>query len=179
MSMPEEQEAPSRGELLDRLKDLDPLKSQGPLAELAYRRAREALERALEEAAKVRLEALEDARATRERELTLLMESLKALRQSAETQIHNIVAAAEVEANQTRERARAEAERRLEAVRQEAEEISAEAGAIRHAAETRAREVKALEAEFDDLVGRLAERLGITDKPAEGWLVRLFRNDAR
>jgi|SRR5581483_40822 len=170
---------PAGGELLDRLKALDGLQSQGTLAELAYRRAREALEKALEEAGKIRLQALEDARATREREMSLLMESLKALRQSAEVQVQAIIAQAEIEAQQIRERARSDAEAHLEAARREAEDARAEAAALRQAAEARAREVERLEAEFNDLIARLGERIGVTEKPPEGWLGRLFRRSAR
>jgi hypothetical protein len=102
--MQEEQGPTTRSELLERLRNLDALQSQGTLAELAYRRAREALEKALDEAGKIRLEALEDARATREREMTLLMESLRALRLSAEAQIQSVLTSAEAAAQQTRER---------------------------------------------------------------------------
>ena len=56
-----------RRDLREQLKDLEAVQSQGTLAELAYRRSRDALERALEEAGKIRLHALEDARSTRER----------------------------------------------------------------------------------------------------------------
>ena len=56
-----------RSDLLERLRALEGPQSSGSLAELAYRRAREALEHALNEAREVRLQAIEDARATRER----------------------------------------------------------------------------------------------------------------
>mgnify|MGYP001455423940 CR=1 FL=1 len=70
----------------------------GPLAELAYRRAREALERAMAEARAIRLQAITDARTTRERELAALMESMRSLRQSAVAQIEALLQAAEIEA---------------------------------------------------------------------------------
>src|SRR5581483_8164489 len=83
----EEPTTPVRNELLDKLRALAPEQSAEGLAELAYQRSREALERALEEARNIRLQAIEDARATREHEMTSLMESLKTLRLSAEAQI--------------------------------------------------------------------------------------------
>jgi len=180
MSMSEEQGATTnRAELLERLKNLDALQSQGTLAELAYRRAREALEKALEEAAKVRLGALEDARGTRERELSLLMESLKALRLSAEAQIHSILTSAEVQAQHMLESARLEAQRLQEDARHQVDEIAAEAAAIRHAAEQRAREVQELEGEFNQVIERLVARLGVAEKPAEGWFRALSRGKSK
>jgi hypothetical protein len=165
---------PPRSDLLDRLKNLDALQSQGTLAELSYRRAREALEKALEEGAKIRLQALEDARSTRERELSQLMESLKALRQSAETQVQAVLTQADLEANQIRERARLDAEAHFETVRREAEDIAAEAAAVRQAAQATAREVAQLEFDFNAVVARFAERIGITEKPPEGFWRKLF-----
>jgi hypothetical protein len=174
MMQGEQETSPLRGELLERLKNLDALQSPGTLSELAYRRAREALEKALEEASKLRLQALEDARATRERELALTMESLKALRQSAETQVQSILAQAELEASEMRRTAGTEAEARREDARREAEDIAAEAAAVRQAAEARAREVAKLEADFNAVVARFAERLGVTEKPAGGFWKKLF-----
>jgi hypothetical protein len=176
--MQEEQGPTTRSELLERLRNLDALQSQGTLAELAYRRAREALEKALDEAGKIRLEALEDARATREREMALLMESLRALRLSAEAQIQSVLTSAEVEAHQTRERAQLEAERRLEEARRQAEAASAEAAAVRASAEQRAREVESLEREFNEMVERFVTRLGISEQPEGGWLRGLFGGKA-
>ena len=164
-----------RNELLERLRNLEPLQSQGTLAELAYRRAREALEKALEDASRIRLEALEDARNTREHELSLLMESLKALRQSAETQVQAIIAAAEIEAEQTRERARAEARATAEAADRELQLATAEARALREAAEARSREVADLESRFNDLIAKLSERIGVTEQPSQGWFGKLFK----
>lgn len=177
--MQEEPAPTTRSELLERLRNLDALQSQGTLAELAYRRAREALEKALEEAAKIRLEALEDARATREREMSLLMESLRALRLSAEAQIQSVLTSAEVEAQQVRERAQLEAERRIEDARRQAEAIIAEAAAVRESADKRAREIEELEAEFNQMIERFITRIGISEKPDEGWLRALFRAKPR
>jgi hypothetical protein len=175
MSMqPQPEGGPAESELLARLRSLDVTQSQGTLSELAYRRAREALEKALEEAGKIRLQALEDARATRERELAQLMESLRALRQSAETQVQAILQQAEIEASQIRERARHEADAHFESVKRESEDIAAEAAAVRQAAENRAREVAQLEADFNAMVSKFAERIEVTDKPAEGWWRKLF-----
>src|SRR3972149_2344848 len=66
----EEQASPLRSELLERLRSLEGAQSPGSLADLSYRRARESLERAIEEARTIRLNAMEDARATREPELS-------------------------------------------------------------------------------------------------------------
>jgi hypothetical protein len=175
----EHESEPVRSELLERLRNLDAVQSQGTLSELAYRRAREALEKALEEAGKIRLQALEDARSTRERELALTMESLKAMRESAETQVQAILQQAELEATQVRERARLDAESHYESVKREAEDIAAEAAAVRQAAEARSREVDKIEADFNALVARFNERLGVTEKPADGWWRKLFGGSGR
>lgn len=172
----QDQESTPRGELLERLRNLDALQSQGTLAELAYRRAREALEKALDEAAKIRLGALEEARTLREREMTVLMESLKSLRQSAESQIQSILTAAEVEAQQTRDRARLDAERTVEEARREAENAAAEATAVRRAAEERSAEIERLEAEFNRMAAQFAARAGIREQPQQGWFGKLFRS---
>src|SRR3972149_5029801 len=92
----------------------------GSLADISYRRAREALERALEEARAVRLQAVDDARATRERELASLMDSLRALRQSAESQIESVLMAAEIEAERIRAQARTDARSTVERATSEA-----------------------------------------------------------
>ena len=172
--MQEESSRNAQNELLERLKNLDPLQSPGTLSELAYRRAREALEKALEEASKLRLQALEDARATRERELALTMESLKALRHSAEAQVQSILAQAEIEAGEMRRKAGMEADATREEARREAEDIAAEASAVRQAAEGRAREVAQLEADFNAMVERFSERVGLGERPAEGFWRKLF-----
>jgi colicin import membrane protein len=169
----------SQSELLERLRNLDALQSPGTLSELAYRRAREALEKALDEASKLRLQALEDARATRERELALTMEALKALRQSAEAQVQSVLAQADIEAADMRRKAAAEADATLEEARREAEDIAAEAAAVRQAAEARAREVAQLEAEFNAMVSRFSERIGLGEKPAEGFWRKLFGAPSR
>ena len=74
----------TRNELLERLKALEGPQASGSLAELAYRRAREALEKALDEARTIRLQAIDDARNHREREMTALAESLDTLRRCAD-----------------------------------------------------------------------------------------------
>jgi len=170
----EREQGQVRNELIEQLKALETPQSATTLAELAYRRAREALEKALEEARHIRIEALEDARATRERELTAVMEALKALRASAETQIASIIAQAETEANQVRARAREEAETMLTKARSEADSIRSEAVAIRAAAEERAHETGRLEASFNQMAAEFAGRVGLGEQPAEGWLKRLF-----
>ena len=174
MMQGERETGPVQSELLERLKNLDALQSPGTLSELAYRRAREALEKALEEASRLRLQALEDSRATRERELALTMESLKALRKSAEAQVQSILAQAEIEAAETRRSAAADADHVREETRREAEDAAAEAAAVRQAAEARAREVAQLEADFNAMVSRFAERVGVTEPPQQGFWKKLF-----
>ena len=82
-----------RTDLLERLKalDLEHGSGSGTLAELAYRRAREALEKALEEARTLRLQAIDDARRTREQEMSSLQQSLLAHRQAAEAEIEALL----------------------------------------------------------------------------------------
>jgi hypothetical protein len=161
-----------RNDLLERLRALEGPQATGSLAEIAYRRAREALERALEEARNIRLQAIEDARNTREHELNALMESMRSLRQSAQAQIDSLLQSAEIEAAGLREQAKIEAQTLLERASDDAERIRAEAAALRAAAEARAHEVDLIEQEFDRLLGSVAKRLGI-ERPAGGWWKRL------
>ena len=147
--------------------------SSGGIADLAYQRAREALERALAEAQATRFQAIEDARSTRESELTALMETMRALRQSAESQISASFRAAELDTTRIHDQAKAEAESILERASNEASEIKIEAAGIRANAEERLREIERLEAEFDLVVSNLAKRIGITDKPSGGWWRRI------
>lgn len=174
--MPEEEPSSIRSELLERLRAMEGPQSSDSLAELAYRRAREALERALDESRLVRLQAIEDAKATRERELTALMEALRSLRQSAEAQIEALVRSAEIEAVRIRDQSRSEAQANLDRAANEAAQIRAEAMSMRVGADERAREVERLEADFNELLARVVERLGITERPNEGWLRRLTGN---
>jgi hypothetical protein len=52
---------------------------------------------------------------------------------------------------------------------------AAEARAVREAAEARLREVEKLEAEFNALAAKFAERVGVTEPPPEkGWFGKLF-----
>ncbi len=92
-----------RSELLERLRAMESQQSTGPLSDLAYQRAREALERALEEAQSIRLQAIEDARSTREGELTALMQTMRSLRESAESQIGVSLRSAEIEVSRSAE----------------------------------------------------------------------------
>ena len=165
-------------ELIERLRGLETPQSANTLAELSYRRGREALEKALEDARIIRLAALDDARATRERELSSLLESLKALRQSAETEVAAIMTRAEIEASQLLDHARQEAEALLAKAAEDTARTRADVDALRQAAETRAREVERLEQEFNEYATRLAERIGLAaDEPQGGWLRSLFRRD--
>lgn len=162
-----------RSELLERLRALDVSADTGSLAELAYRRAREALEKALEEARVIRLQAIADARATREREMTALLESLRNLRQSAETQIDHLLREAEIEAERTRGQAASEAQQVVEEAQAEASAMRAEAEAVKADVEARRAEIERLEADFNAAVEAMAQRLGMTEKPARGWWARL------
>jgi hypothetical protein len=160
----------TRNELLERLKALEGPQASGSLAELAYRRAREALEKALDEARTIRLQAIDDARNHRERELAALTESLRNLRESAERQIDALLREAELEAERIRDQAREEAREAVEKANIAAEATPAEAAAIRAAADERAREVERIEADFDEQLERIGKRLGM-QKPKKG----LFR----
>ena len=157
----------TRNELLERLKALDEPQASSSLSELAYRRAREALEKALEESRTIRLQAIDDARANREREMTALVESLRALRQSAETQIEALLREAQIEAEGIRDRAQNEARSIVEQANNDTSAVRAEASALRAAAEERAREVARIEANFDAQLEAIGKRLGM-QKPGEG-----------
>jgi hypothetical protein len=172
--MREEEPGTIRNELLERLRGLESSQSQSGLAEMAYRRAREALERALEEARSVRLQAIEDARLTREHELHALMDSLRSLRQSAEAQIETLLRKAEIEAERIRDQARIESQAVVERATSEADHILEDAQAIRARGEERVRDVQRLEAEFNEMLASIAQRLGMDERPTEGWLRRLF-----
>ena len=158
----------TRNELLNRLKALESPQESGNLSELAYRRAREALEKALDEARTIRLQAIEDARNSRERELAALTESLSNLRQSAVAQIDSLLREAEIESEQIRDQARNEADFIIENAVSESASTRAEAAAIRNAADERAREVERIETDFNAQLERIARRLGMT-KPKKPW----------
>jgi hypothetical protein len=162
---------PIRSELLERLKALEEPAADDSLADLAYRRAREALEKALDEARTIRLQAIEDARNNRERELSALMESLGALRRSAQAQIESFLREAEIEAERIRDEARTEARVAVEQAEAVSTTIRADADAIRIAAEERARAVTRLEADFDAQLERIGKRLGM-QKPKKGFFRR-------
>ena len=161
----------TRDELLERLRALDEPQASSSLAELAYRRAREALEKALEEARTIRLQAIDDARAARERELAALVESLKGLRQAAEAQIESLLREAELQAEALRDQAQSDARTILEAANRESATVRAEAAALRAGAEERAREVARLEADFDAQLEAIGKRLGM-QKPKKGLFGR-------
>jgi len=151
----------TRGELLERLKALEGPQASNSLAELAYRRAREALEKALEEARKIRLQAIDDTRANREREMAALVESLKGLRHAAEAQIESLLREAEIQSEARRNDAQSDARAILNAANAEAVTVRAEASALRAAAEERAREVARIEANFDAQLETIGKRLGM------------------
>ncbi len=158
-----------RSELLDRLRAMEGQQSSGILSDLAYERAKEALERALEEAQTIRLQAIEDARSTREGELTALMETMRSLHESAESQIEVLLRSAEIEASQVNDLAKTEAESILERASADAAQIQANAAAIRESAEERVHEIERQEAEFNQVISKLVKRIGISDKPRRGW----------
>ncbi len=157
----DEQLDSTRNDLIERLRALEGPLNTGSLAELAYRRAREALEKALEEARTIRLQTIDDARENRERELSSLLESLRSLRLAAETQIETVVKEAELQAEGIRDRAKREAHDILEQANGEAETNRAEAAALRAAAEERASEIERLEADFDKQLESIGKRLGM------------------
>jgi len=157
----------TRNELLERLKALEGPQASSSLAELAYRRSREALEKALEEARTIRLQAIEDARANREREMAALVESLKTLRQSAEAQIESLLREAELQAEAMRDQAQSDARGIVEAANTEATTVRAEASALRAGAEERSREVERIEAAFNAQLEAIGKRLGM-QKPKKG-----------
>jgi hypothetical protein len=172
-----------RSDLLERLKALDPNTASDSLAELAYRRAREALEKALEEARAIRLQAVADARATREREMTALLASMRNLRVAADAQAQQVLREAELHAERSRDETAAESRTLIEqanteaaAIRNEARAIHEDALAIRAAAEAKQAEVEALEANFNHAVEAIARRLGITETPPHGWWAHLVRD---
>jgi DNA repair exonuclease SbcCD ATPase subunit len=174
-----------RADLLDRLKALDIDQGRGSLAELAYRRAREALEKALEEARAIRLQALDDARRAREEEAAALAGALESQRRAAEAEIEALLRRAEIEAEHIRGEATRDARQIIEAAETDAQQVLASAAhtleesrALRDAAEQRRREIERLEEEFNEVATEIAERLGIDERPSRGWWRRLAR-DAR
>lgn len=135
-----------RSEALERLRLMDLSRPQSGAAEQDYQHARQALEQALEEARSIRLQAIDEARATRQREMTALTESLQTLHHAAEVEAQAMIRTAELQAERTR----------------------ANAEAILNAAEARKREMDRLEAEFNDAVAKIAQRLGLVEKPSRG-----------
>ena len=169
-----------RSDLLERLKALDTEHGAGSLAELAYRRAREALEKALEEARHIRLQAIDDARRTREQETASLRQALLSQRQAAEAEIETLLREAEIEAERIRGEANKDAETIVQAAEAEAKQVLTSAArtldesrTLRDAAEARQAEMQRLEAEFNATVAQIAERIGVTEKPSRGWWRRL------
>jgi vacuolar-type H+-ATPase subunit E/Vma4 len=158
----------TRNELLERLQALEGPQASGSLAELAYRRAREALEKALDEARTIRLQAIDDARNHRERELTALAESLSNFRMAAERQIEELLREAELEAERLRDEARDEARQVVQRATADTASMRAEAAALRAAAEDRVREVEAMEAGFDEVIEQIGKRLGMQG-PKKPW----------
>ncbi len=169
-----------RADLLERLKTLDTEHGAGSLAELAYRRAREALEKALEEARTIRLQAIDDARRTREQETSALRQALQSQRLAAETEIEALLNRAEIEAERIRGEANRDAESIVEAAEAQAKQVLTsaartldEARTLQAAAEERQLAMGHLEAEFNQTVAQIAERLGVTEQPPKGWLRRI------
>jgi hypothetical protein len=169
-----------RADLLERLRALDTEHGAGGLAELAYRRAREALEKALEEARTIRLQAIDDARRTREQETAALHEALLAQRHAAEAEIDALLRRAENEAERIRSQARQDTDAITETAEVEATQVLAsaartldEARALRADADQRQAAIQRLEADFNATVAQIADRLGVTENPSRGWLRRI------
>ena len=169
-----------RSDLLERLKALDAEHGAGSLAELAYRRAREALEKALEEARTIRLQAIDDARRSRDQETSALRQALQAQRHAAEAEIEALLRQAELEAERIRADAAASAEAMIQAAEGEAKQVLTsaartldEARILRDASEARQAEMHRLEAEFNTTAAEIAQRLGIAEKPSRGWWRRI------
>ena len=168
-----------REELLERLRRLETPQPSAGLAELAYRRAREALEQALEESRRIRIEAIETSRLTSERETAALMETLRTQRHAAETQVQAMLQAAGLEAEQRRQEAEHEAHRIAESAAAEAANVRQEALTLRSSLEERRREIERLEADFNALLEEIARRLGVVEKPKGGWFSRLLRRSSK
>ena len=153
------------------------------LTELAYRRAKEALESALDEARKIRLAALADARRTSEAEGLAMVEARERQRQAGETEATALVRQAELDAERIRGEAEQDARQIVREAKKEAqrellvaEATLVEARALRVAADERQREIERLETELNGSLSKIAERLGITEKPDRGWLRRITRH---
>jgi chromosome segregation ATPase len=140
-----------RSDALERLRLMDLSRPPSGPADQDYQQARQSLEEALEEARTIRLQAIDDARATRQREMAALAESLRALRHAAEVEAQALIRTAEIQAERTR----------------------ANADAVLAAAEERKREMDRIEAEFNAVAAAIAKRLGITEQPETGWWRRL------
>ena len=169
-----------RSDLLERLKALDTEHGAGSLAELAYRRAREALEKALEEARTIRLQAIDDARRASEQETSSLRQALQAQRQAAEAEIEALLRQAEIEAERIRGDAHRDAEAIVQGAEVEAKQVLTSAArtlddahTLRDAAEARQSDMDRLEADFNATASQIAERLGIGEKPPRGWWRRI------
>ena len=174
--------SPVRSDLLERLKALDTDTMSGSLADIAYRRAREALEKALDEARAIRLQASIDARTTREREMTALLASMRNLRLAADAQVQQILREAEIQAASSRSKAEADSRAIVEQANAEAASILDEARAVHKdahtlhaAADARQAEIEGTEANFNRAVEAIAQRLRITEVPPEGWWARLTK----
>jgi hypothetical protein len=166
-------------ELIERLRALEAGNTADSLADIAYGRAREAMDQAIDEARSIRLQAIDDARATREREMTALLESLRGLRASAEAQINGLIRAAEIEASRITDRARGEAHEIIQRADSEAARVRDEATAIRNLAQERLSEVERLEADFNRVAGEIARRLGITENSGGSWWRKLISRRER
>jgi cell division septum initiation protein DivIVA len=122
----------------------------------------------MDEARNVRLQAIEDAKNTRERELTELLDAMRTLRQSAETQIDNTLRTAGLESERLLDQAKNEAQTIIERATDEARTLRAEAESLRLTAEERLRDVQQLEGEFNTIVSKIAQRIGL-EAPEQGW----------
>ena len=126
------------------------------------------------------MQALDDARRTRDEETTALQQALQSQRQTAETEIEALFRRAEIEAERIRNQANRDAEAIVHTAEAEAKQTLAsaadaldEARTLRAAAQARQRAMDDLEAQFNQDVAQIAERLGVTEKPSKGWWRRI------
>lgn len=97
------------------------------------------------------------------------METMRSLRESADSQIEALLRSPEIEASRVTDAAKTEAESLIERAIADSAQIKTEAAAVHDSAEERVHEIELLEAEFNHVIAKLAKRLGISDKTGRGW----------
>src|SRR5262249_1992466 len=98
---------------------------------------------------------------------------IRSLRASAEAQIDTLLTTAAIEASRIKDNATTQAKEMVERAGEEAMHIRTEAIALRDANEARMKQIDRLEDEFNSLVAAVAERLGVKERPPEGWWKRI------